>query len=104
MRRLTAYEIAGNPDDVIATHAGPDANGKYYGCITRGEQEKYRMLISTGPLFDTPESAEAAMQRTIAAVTEWAKNDLEDPRNLLVNILTKEEGPVIRSIVEAAKA
>jgi hypothetical protein len=38
MMRLTAYEIAANPDDVIATHAGPDRNGKYRGCITRGDR------------------------------------------------------------------
>jgi hypothetical protein len=104
MKRGTAYEIAGNPNDIIATH-GRASTGKYCGFITRGEVGRYRTLISTGPFFDTPESADDAMQKVIIAVTEWAEHDLDDPRNLLVNIiLTSKEGPVISQVVTAAAA
>jgi len=61
MTRGTAHEIAGNLDDIIATHAGPNSAGKYCGFITRGEVGRYRIIISTGPFFNTPESADDAM-------------------------------------------
>ena len=101
MTRGTAYAIAGNPD-VIATHAGPNGAGKYCGFITRGEEQRYEPLISTGPLFDTPEAADEAMRKVIAAAMEWVKHDLDDPRNLLIDILTGKEGPAIRQVVAAA--
>jgi hypothetical protein len=104
MRRLTAYEIAGNPDDIIATHAGPDNAGKYCGFITRGEEGRYRILISTEPIFDTAKAAEDAMRDEIIAVTTWVENDLKDPENQLVKLLTSEEGPVVCQIVAAAQS
>jgi hypothetical protein len=104
MTRGTAHEIAGNLDDIIATHAGPNSAGKYCGFITRGEVGRYRIIISTGPFFNTPESADDAMRKVIVAVTEWAEHDLDDPRNLLVNILTGKEGSVISQVVTAAAA
>jgi hypothetical protein len=104
MTRLTAYEIVGNPDDIVVTHAGPDNNGKYCGFITRGEEGRYRPLISTEPIFDTADAAENAMRNEIIAVTAWVENDLKDPRNQLVKLLTGEEGPIVCQIVAAAAA
>ena len=82
--RLTLYEIAGNPDDIVATHSGPDKKtGKYVGWITRGPRHRYKLLISTNPIFDTPKEAKKAMQEII----EWTKNftekDLQNPDNPL---------------------
>jgi hypothetical protein len=71
MTRLTAYEIAGNPNDVIATSAGPNRNGKYRGFITRGEMHRFKILISTEPVFDTPESARMQMVQVIADTTAY---------------------------------
>ena len=104
MRRLTAYEIAGNPDDIIATHAGPDNAGKYCGFITRGEEGRYRILISTEPIFDTAEAADDAMRNEIASITAWVENDLKDPENQLVKLLAGQEGPVVCQIVVAAQS
>jgi hypothetical protein len=104
MTRFTAYQIAGNPDDIVATHGGPDERGKYCGFITRGEEGRYRILISTEPIFDTAEAADDAMRNEIIAVTAWAENDLKDPENQLVKLLTSEEGPVVCQIVTAAQS
>ncbi|MGD1003156.1 MAG: hypothetical protein ABR884_01100 [Minisyncoccia bacterium] len=102
MTRLTAYEIAGNPDDIIATHAGPDNAGKYCGFITRGEVGRYRILISTPAIFDDPEFADDAMRKVVVDTTEWTENDLKDPENPLVHLLTSAEGSLVRQIVAAA--
>jgi hypothetical protein len=103
MTRYTAYEIACNPDDIIPTHAGPDkATRKYSGFITRGEVGRYRILISTPPIFDTAEAADEAMRQGIVVTTEWAENDLKNPENPLIHLLTSAEGPLIGQIVGAA--
>jgi hypothetical protein len=104
MTRRTAYEIAANPDDVIATHAGPDRNGKYRGFITRGEIRRYKILISTEPVFDTPEAARDAMVKVIADTTAWVENDLKQPGNLVVAMATGEEGAAIGKIITMATA
>lgn len=102
MTRRTAYEIAGNLDDIIVTHGRPDNAGKYCGFITRGEVGRYRILISTPAMFDNPESADDAMRKVVVDMTEWTENDLKDPENPLIHLLTSAEGPLIHQIVTAA--
>ena len=104
MMRRTAYEIAGNPGDIVVTHAGPNDAGKYCGFITRGEEGRYRPLISTEPIFDTAEAANDAMRNEIIAVATWVENDLKDPGNQLAKLLAGEEGPVVCQIVAAAQS
>jgi len=104
MPRTTVYEIAGNPEDVAATHAGPNGAGKYYGCITRGKGRRYEILFATPPMFDTAEAADDAMRQLIDAVTAWLDGDLKNPQNTFVNLLTGKESPVIRRILVAAAA
>lgn len=101
MTRITAYEIAGNPDDIMATHAGPAKDGKYYGFITRGAHGRYRPLISTPAMFDTAEAADEGMRQLIIATTAWVENDFKDPQNAFVALLTGKEGPLVRQIVAA---
>jgi len=102
MTRLRAYEIAGNPDDIIATHAGPDTMGRYYGFITRGKIGRYQIIFATTAIFDTAEAADDAMCELIAALTLWHEDDIKDPKNTAVNLITGQESSVIRKIVAAA--
>jgi hypothetical protein len=69
MAGITAYEIA--------THAGPHKNSRYYGCITRGEGGRYRIIFATPAMFETAEVADDAMRQVIIATTAWVENDLK---------------------------
>ena len=73
MTMLTALEIAGNLQDIVATHAGPDGNGKYKGWITRGVGHNFKPLLSSNFEFDTIEAADAAMRKVIQDVVVWRK-------------------------------
>ncbi|MFH1036474.1 MAG: hypothetical protein V1756_00185 [Patescibacteria group bacterium] len=104
--RLTLYEIAGNPDDVVVDAGGPDKEtGKYVGWITRGPGHNYKPLISTEPIFDTPEQAKEAMQKIVDWAKNWTEEDLRDPNNPLAEFLSprSEEGQIIKQIIDTAK-
>lgn len=66
--RLTAYIIASR-DDIVITHGGPakegEGKGKYVGWITLGEADRFRPLLNTNPIYDTPEEAEEEMRQTV---------------------------------------
>lgn len=59
---------------VIQTNAvkvefgGPDKNGKYAGWISLDVQDRWKPLISTGPLFDSPEKATAHMEALVEKI------------------------------------
>ena len=56
--RITAYAIASR-DDLVISHGGPSKNnGKYVGWITLGEDDRYRSLVNTEAIYDTPEEAD----------------------------------------------
>lgn len=99
--RITAYTIASNPD-IVCTQAGPAENGKYLGWITLGEDARYRALLNTEPVYDTPEEAVAAMEQLVvdtkAAVEKETKG--EDP---IKHVLGEETGSIVRKIVDASK-
>jgi hypothetical protein len=60
---LTALII--KTDDIVVTSGGPAANGKYVGWITRDLMDRYRPLVNSDPIYDTPELAKEAMQRFV---------------------------------------
>jgi hypothetical protein len=64
MSRLTALIILSRGDDIHVTSAGP-CDGKYIGWITLGEEDRYRPLLNTEPIYDTSEQAEAAMRKVV---------------------------------------
>lgn len=66
MTSLTALIIQNN-DSVRATQAGPDQNGKFAGWITLGEEDRFRPLISTEPIYDSAKEALDAMTNLIEA-------------------------------------
>jgi len=104
--RLTLYEIAGNPDDVVVDHGGPDKkHGKFAGWITRGPGHNYKPLISTAPIFETAEEADEAMQQIVDFAKDWTEEDLKDPTNPLQILACQspEEYQAIKKIVGLAK-
>ncbi len=88
LSRLTAYEIAGNSDDIIATFGGPDKKtGKFLGWITRGPGHNYKLLFNTNPVYDSAEEAKGAMQTLIETIKDWVAQDLKKPDNPLKEFL-----------------
>ena len=88
--KLTAYEIAGNPDDIVITYGGPDEKtGKFVGWITRGPGHNFKPLLNTDPIYDTPAQAKQAMKDMVAQIKESVKKDLEDPENPLKGFFSK---------------
>lgn len=55
-----------NRDDLIVSHAGPGADGKYSGWITLGPDDYCRPLISTAAIFETADLAEQHMRDVMA--------------------------------------
>jgi hypothetical protein len=102
MTRLTVFEIVGNPDDIVVTHAGPDSQGKYSGWITRGPGHNYKPLVSSKGSFDTPQAAEHAMREIVDWAKAFAEKELADSNNPLNALCESREGGVVGQIVEAA--
>lgn len=74
--RITAYIIA-TRDDIVCTQGGPAENGKFVGWITLGEDDRYRPLLNTEPIYDTPEEAVAAMKKEVADIKESVTKELD---------------------------
>lgn len=103
MTRLTAYEIASNPDDIVVTHAGPDANGKYSGWITRGEEHNYKPLLSSNAVYDSAQAADNAMEQVVVQIKKFVEKDLAEPGNPIAALLSSPEGAIVENIVVAAR-
>ena len=100
--RLTLYQIASNPGEIIADAGrSQEQNGKYRGWITFNETRRFRPILSTAPQFDTQEEARAAMQAIVDAAPRWTEKDLEDPSNPLVKFFSSEEGVLVSTIYSA---
>ena len=99
--RLTAYAIASNPD-IVCTQAGPAENGKYLGWITLGKEDRYRALINTEPIYNTPEEAVAAMEQFVIDTKKLVEEETggKDP---ITHVLGEEEGGLVRDIVDKSK-
>ena len=88
--RLVAYEIVGNPEDIVITFGGPDKKTrKFAGWITRGEGHNFKPLLSTEPIYDTPEQAKQAMEKMVQKFKEFVEEDLKDPKNPLKEFFPK---------------
>ncbi len=62
---LTALIIATR--DVRVSAAGP-VNGKWVGWITLGEEDRYRPLLNSEPIYDSADAATDAMNKVIEDV------------------------------------
>ncbi len=99
--RITAYIIATRSDIVISA-GGPTENGKYVGWITLGEEDRYRPLLNTEPIYDTPEAAKEAMTKVVAEVKTAVEQETggEHP---IDHVLGETHGAVVKQIVQAAQ-
>ncbi len=66
--RLTALIIASR-DDIVCTSAGP-VDGKYVGWITLGEDDRYRPLLNSEPIFASHDAAKLAMETTVNEIRQ----------------------------------
>lgn len=96
--RMTMYALASNPD-LIVTYGGPDLKtGRFYGFITLGAEARYRVLVSTPPIFETKENAERAMTKLIEEARVWTDRDLEDNGDIFQKILSPTEYALCQAI------
>ncbi len=67
----TIFQLKNAPDEAIAILPnGPGENGKYSAWLMIGVADKIRPLLSTKPIFDTPESAVGKMKDVLKATRE----------------------------------
>ncbi len=78
--RLSAYEIAGNPDDIVCGAFKDKDTGKYGGTISRGPGHNYKLIISTNPGYDTQEEAVAGMRDLVEGINEAVEKELAKPQ------------------------
>ena len=83
--RRTAF-IIGSRDDIQVTSAGPAENGKYVGWITLGEEDRYRPLLDSGPMYDSPVEAEEAMRGVVQEIRKAVQEECKgrDPLAVLL--------------------
>jgi len=73
--KLTAYIIASR-EDIVITYGGPAKdNGKYVGWITLGEEDRFRPLLNTTPIYDTPQDAEQAMKDIVVEIRAMVEKE-----------------------------
>jgi len=98
--RITAYIIA-TRDDIVISAGGPAENGKYVGWITLGEEDRYRPLLNSEPIYDTPEAAKEAMTQVVVEVKEAVEQETggEHP---IDHVLGKTHGEVVKQIIQTA--
>jgi len=99
---LTAYAIATNPS-IVTTAGGPAKNGKFVGWITLGEEDRFRPLINTEPIYDSASEAKQAMIELVAKLKEFVAEDMANPDNPLREFIRSPEGELVQEIVLAAK-
>jgi len=74
--RLSAYEIAGNPDDIVTGSYKDDESGKYGGIISRGPGHHYKLIVSTNAGYASQEEAKADMDRIVSHIVQTVKKEL----------------------------
>jgi len=98
--RITAYIIATRSDIVISA-GGPAENGKYVGWITLGQDDRYRPLLNSEPIYDTPEAAKEAMTKVVAEVKEAVEQETGG-KHPIDHVLGETHGEVVKQIVQGA--
>ena len=95
---LTALQIQGNP--VLAGSEKHD-NGKFSCIIMHGEAKKFRILLSSEPVYETAEDAKQAGQTMIDKIKQM---DLSAKKAELTALIPPETQEVISKIVDASQS
>ena len=82
---LTALTIA-NRDDIVIDAGGPHGpslehpewENKYIGWITLGEEDNFRPLLNSDPIYDNPEQAKTAMQDLVIEIKKQVKETINE--------------------------
>ena len=100
--RLTAYIIA-NREDIVITHAGPSKDGKYMGWITLGEEDRYRPLLNSEAIHDTPKEAEQVMRDLVVGLKGIVEKETggKDPIEHLMGYT--KEAKIVKDIIRLSK-
>jgi len=77
---LTAIMIQSR-DDIEVSAGGPAENGKYVGWITLGENNYYRPLLNSQPIYDSLEEAKKEMQKVVDDIRSKAVVALPEPQD-----------------------
>ena len=89
--RMTAYEIYGNPKDIVCDASGPDSNEKFIGWITRGPGHNYKPLLSTRPTFASRKEAIQAMEVLVKAIKSVVAKEFKDKKDILSQIYPEKK-------------
>ena len=101
--KLTAYIIASR-EDIVITHGGPAKdNGKYVGWITLGEEDRFRPLLNTSPIYDTPKEAEQAMGDIVAEIKDIVEKETGG-KNIIDHVMGKsKESDMVKEVISLSK-
>ena len=73
--RLSAYEISGNPDDIVCTSFKNKDSGMYGGIISRGPGHNYKLIITTNPVYETQDEAESDMRDLVENINKAVEKE-----------------------------
>jgi hypothetical protein len=92
--RLTAHEIFSNPFDLEFTLWKDETGGeKFAFAVFRGEEHRYRTIVSTDPFAEDPEAALAALKGLLEPVLTVCEKELEDPGSMLSQFVNPKGRP-----------
>lgn len=95
---LTALQIQGNP---VLAGARQHKNGKFSCIVMHDEEKRFRILLSSTPVYETAEEAEKVGQTTIDEIKGM---DLSPQKKELKDLIPEKEQEVISDIIDASRS
>ena len=92
----TALQIQGN---AVLAGTRKHENGKFLCLIMHNEEKRFRILLSSSPIYETAKDAEQAGQTLIDEIKGM---DLSAQKEELKALISEEEQEVISKIVNAS--
>jgi hypothetical protein len=87
--RATALEIFTQPNDLEFSIG--QKGGRWGIIITRGPGHRFKWLLSTKPVFESPKAATNVVHDVLESICQWATKELCDPATLAAQIINPED-------------
>lgn len=100
IRRVTAFEIFTNPHDL--EFRIPEVDGKWAIIITRGPGHRFRMMLSSEPVFPNKKEAVDGVRNTLDLVRQACTQELSDPSSFAAQRMNPDNKSLEEAIVLTA--
>lgn len=96
---LVAMEVFTQPNDLMITITDPDDEEKIAFVISRGPGHRFKMLLSTVPIFESREAAIKAVESILHGICESSREAFMDPKSTWGDMFNPGQKPIDESAV-----